>query len=82
MSNPTSSDARKTVRVVMQQHLRREAILPVLRLIFDLGFLAAAIIGACAFNAWWAKALMVIPASIALARLWRRLAVCRGRLFS
>jgi omega-6 fatty acid desaturase (delta-12 desaturase) len=64
------SDARKTVRVVMQEHLRRESILPVLRLLFDFAFLVAAIIGACVFEAWWAKMLMVVPAGIAIARLF------------
>ena len=62
------ADARKTVRVVMQEYLRRDSIVPVLRLVLDLAFLAAAIVGACAFDAWWAKMLMVIPGSIAIAR--------------
>ena len=65
-----AADARKTVRVVMQEYLRRDSLLPVLRLVLDLAFLAAAIIGACAFDAWWAKLLMVIPGSIAIARLF------------
>jgi omega-6 fatty acid desaturase (delta-12 desaturase) len=64
------ADARRTVRVAMQEYLRRDSLLPVLRLLLDLGFLAAAIIGACVFEAWWAKALMVVPASIAIARLF------------
>ena len=66
-SSPTRSDARKTVRVVMQQYMRREAIVPVLRLLLDLTFLGVSIAGACYFSAWWAKALMVIPASVAIA---------------
>src|ERR1044072_5701043 len=73
MSNPPSEskiDARRTVRVAMQGYLRRDSLLPVLRLVLDLAFLAASIIGACAFDAWWAKALMVIPGCIAIARLF------------
>ena len=62
------ADARKTVRIAMQEYLRRDSVVPVLRLILDLAFLAAAIVGACAFDAWWAKMLMVIPGSIAIAR--------------
>ena len=46
----------------MQEYLRRDSLLPVLRLLFDLAFLGAAIVGACAFEAWWAKGLMVVPA--------------------
>jgi acyl-lipid omega-6 desaturase (Delta-12 desaturase) len=64
------ADARRTVRVAMQEYLRRDSLLPVLRLLLDLGFLTAAIIGACVFEAWWAKALMVVPAAIAIARLF------------
>ena len=44
--------------------------LPVLRMLLDLAFLGACIVGACYFDAWWAKALMVVPASIAIARLF------------
>lgn len=64
------SDARRTVRVVMQEYLRRGAVLPVLRMLLDLAFLGACIAGACYFTAWWAKLLMVVPASIAIARLF------------
>src|SRR5690349_5917806 len=64
------ADARKTVRVVMQEHLRRGSFGPVLRLCIDFTFLLACIVGACYFSAWWAKSLMVIPASIAIARLF------------
>ena len=65
------SDARKTVRVTMQEFLRREgSVRPVLRLLLDLAFLGVCVAGACYFNAWWAKALMVIPASVAIARLF------------
>jgi omega-6 fatty acid desaturase (delta-12 desaturase) len=67
---PGRSDARKTVRVVMQQYLNREALFPVLRMVTDFTFLILCIIGACWFSAWWAKALMVIPGSIAIARLF------------
>jgi omega-6 fatty acid desaturase (delta-12 desaturase) len=63
-------DARRTVRIAMQEFLRRQSILPVLRLTLDLLLLAAAIIGACGFDRWWAKALMVIPGTIAIARLF------------
>ena len=59
-----------TVRVAMQEFLRRDSVVPVLRLLLDLAFLGACIVGACYFNAWWAKALMVVPASIAIARLF------------
>src|SRR4029079_17211055 len=65
-----SADARRTVRIAMQEYLRRNSISPVLRLLLDLAFLTAAIVGACVFDAWWAKALMVVPASIAIARLF------------
>ena len=44
--------------------------MPVLRLLVDLAFLGVCIAGACYFDAWWAKALMVIPASVAIARLF------------
>src|SRR4051794_5347164 len=64
------ADARKAVRVAMQEYLRRDSVLPVLRLLMDLVFLGACIVGACYFTAWWAKALMVVPASIAIARLF------------
>src|SRR6185436_18235994 len=75
------SDARKTVRVTMQEFLRREgSVRPVLRLLLDLAFLGVCVAGACYFNAWWAKALMVIPASVAIARLFVIGHVdCRGR---
>src|SRR5262245_29777285 len=65
------ADARKTVRVVMQEYLRRQSWLPgVTRLVLDLLFLGACIAGACYFNGWWAKDLTVIPGSIAIARLF------------
>jgi acyl-lipid omega-6 desaturase (Delta-12 desaturase) len=65
------ADARKTVRVVMQEYLRRQSWLPgVTRLLLDLVFLGACIAGACYFDPWWAKSLMVIPGSIAIARLF------------
>jgi omega-6 fatty acid desaturase (delta-12 desaturase) len=54
----------------MQEHMRREALMPVLRLLLDLAFLGACIVGACYFTSWWAKALMVVPASVAIARLF------------
>src|SRR6478736_4159115 len=65
-----SSDARRTVRVAMQEYMRRDSVLPVLRMLLDLAFLGACLAVACYFNAWWAKALMVVPASIAIARLF------------
>ena len=65
---PRRNDARKTVRIVMQEFLRRDSFMPVLRLLLDLAFLGACIAGACYFSAWWAKALMVVPASVAIAR--------------
>ena len=58
-NNPRRSDARKTVRVAMQEYLRRDSLVPVLRLLLDLTFLGVCIAGACYFSAWWAKALMV-----------------------
>lgn len=64
------ADARKTVRVAMQEYLRRDSVMPVLRLLLDPAFLGACIAGACYFTSWWAKALMVVPASIAIARLF------------
>ena len=64
------SDARRTVRVAMQEYLRRDSVLPVLWMLLDLAFLGACIVGACYFDAWWAKALMVVPASVAIARLF------------
>src|SRR5262245_48829106 len=64
------NDARKTVRVVMQEFLRRQSFAPVLRLLLDLAFLGACVAGACYFDAWWAKALMIFPASVAIARLF------------
>jgi omega-6 fatty acid desaturase (delta-12 desaturase) len=67
---PARSDARKTVRVAMQEYLGRDSIFPVLRLLLDLAFLGACIAGACYFDSWWAKALMVIPGAIAIARLF------------
>ena len=43
-TEPSRSDARKTVRVTMQEFLRREgSVLPVLRLLLDLAFLGACI---------------------------------------
>src|ERR1044072_5251399 len=69
-NNPRRNDARKTVRIVMQEFLRRDSVVPVLRLLLDLTFLGVCIAGACYFSAWWAKALMVIPASVAIARLF------------
>src|ERR1044072_8372033 len=69
-NNPRRNDARKTVRIVMQEFLREGSILPVLRLLLDLAFLGVCIVGACYFSAWWAKALMVVPASVAIARLF------------
>ncbi len=69
-NNPRRSDARKTVRVAMQEYLRRDSLMPVLRLLLDLTFLGVCIAGACYFSAWWAKALMVVPASVAIARLF------------
>ena len=59
------ADARKTVRVVMQEYLRRGSIGPIFRLLLDLAVLGMCIGGACYFDAWWAKALMVIPGSVA-----------------
>jgi acyl-lipid omega-6 desaturase (Delta-12 desaturase) len=75
MTDPTKTDssradAKKTVRVVMQEYLRRGSVMPVLRLLLDLSFLGVCIAGACYFSAWWAKALMVVPASVAIARLF------------
>jgi omega-6 fatty acid desaturase (delta-12 desaturase) len=67
---PARSDARKTIRVVMQEYLGRDSIFPVLRLLLDFAFLGACIAGACYFDSWWAKALMVIPGAIAIARLF------------
>ncbi len=67
---PRRNDARKTVRIVMQEFLRRDSFMPVLRLLLDLAFLGVCIAGACYFSAWWAKALMVVPASVAIARLF------------
>ena len=64
------ADARKTVRVVMQEYMRRGSIGPIFRLLLDLAFLGMCIAGACYFDAWWAKALMVIPGSVAIARLF------------
>src|SRR4051812_9483453 len=64
------ADARRTVRVAMQEYMRRDSLLPVLRMLLDLAFLVAAIVGACVFKAWWAKLLMVVPAAIAIARLF------------
>ena len=64
------ADARKTVRVVMQEYLRRGSIGPIFRLLLDLAFLGMCIGGACYFDAWWAKALMVVPGSVAIARLF------------
>jgi omega-6 fatty acid desaturase (delta-12 desaturase) len=69
-TDSASSTARRTVRVAMQEYLRRDSLLPVLRLLLDFAFLGACIVGACWFDAWWAKALMVVPASIAIARLF------------
>jgi acyl-lipid omega-6 desaturase (Delta-12 desaturase) len=66
----TTLNARKTVRVAMQEYLRRDSFFPIVRLLADLALLGACIFGACYFNAWWAKALMVIPGSIAIARLF------------
>ena len=54
----------------MQEYMRRDSVMPVLRMLLDLAFLGACIVGACYFNAWWAKLLMVVPASIAIARLF------------
>ena len=39
----------------MQEYLRRDSLVPVLRLLFDLAFLGACIVGACYFDALWAK---------------------------
>jgi omega-6 fatty acid desaturase (delta-12 desaturase) len=70
VKDTSRADARKTVRVVMQEYLRRDSVGPVLRLFIDFTFLVVCIIGACYFKSWWAKSLMVIPASIAIARLF------------
>src|SRR3954463_14797340 len=64
------ADARKAVRVAMQEYLRRGSVGPIFRLLLDLAFLGMCIAGACYFDAWWAKALMVIPGSVAIARLF------------
>ncbi len=64
------SDARRAVRVAMQEHMRRDSVVPVMRLLVDLAFLGACIVGACYFDAWWAKALFVPPAAVAIARLF------------
>ena len=50
MTEPVKADssraeARKTVRVAMQEYLRRGSIMPVLRLLLDLTFLGACIAG-------------------------------------
>ena len=45
-SDSGRADAKRTVRVVMQEYMRRDSLLPVLRLLFDLTFLGAAIVGA------------------------------------
>ena len=44
------ADARKTVRVAMQEYLRRGSVVPVLRLLLDLAFLGMCIAGACYFD--------------------------------
>jgi hypothetical protein len=54
VKDSSRADARKTVRVVMQEYLRRDSVGPVLRLFIDLAFLVACIVGACWFSAWWA----------------------------
>ena len=64
------ADARKTVRIAMSEYLRRDSVMPVVRLLLDFAFLGACIVGACYFDSWWAKSLMVIPGSIAIARLF------------
>src|SRR5687767_15887362 len=69
-SDTSRADAKRTVRVVMQEYMRRDSLVPVLRLLLDLVFLGTAIVGACAFESWWAKGLMIVPASIAIARLF------------
>jgi fatty acid desaturase len=63
-----SSDARRTVRVAMQEYMRRDSVLPVLRMLLDLAFLGACIAGACYFNAWWAA--LMVACVIAIARLF------------
>ena len=70
VKDTSRADARKTVRVVMQEYLRRGSIGPIFRLLLDLAFLGMCIAGACWFDAWWAKALMVVPGSVAIARLF------------
>ena len=61
-AKPCASSCRNTCAA--------DSILPVLRLLLDLAFLGVCIAGACYFSSWWAKALMVVPASVAIARLF------------
>ena len=51
-TDSSRADAKKTVRVAMQEYLRRGSVLPVLRMLLDLLFLGACIAGACYFTQW------------------------------
>ncbi|MEZ5500846.1 MAG: fatty acid desaturase [Steroidobacteraceae bacterium] len=63
-------DAKRLVRVAMQEYLRRDAWLPVMRWLLDITFLLVAIAGACVFQSWWARWGCVLLATIAIARLF------------
>ena len=63
------ADAKRTVRVVMQEYMRRDSLIPVLRLLFDLTFRRRRHRRCVRVRGLWAKDSW-FKAAIAIARLF------------